>query len=58
MENYALYTRMHWACINARIKGEQAPEALHPGVVYERYYTLNWLAGQHGDDWDNIDTPT
>lgn len=57
LDRLDLIYRMHWACVNARIKGE-SPEPLHPGVVYERYYALNWLTGQGGEDWDNIDTPS
>jgi hypothetical protein len=50
--------RMNWACVNARVKGEEAPEALHPSIVYERHYALNWLIQYLDQDWDNVQTNT
>ena len=50
--------RMHWACVDARIKGQPAPEGLEPGVVYERHYSLNWLTHDGDHDWDDIQTHT
>jgi uncharacterized protein DUF4272 len=36
-----LIYRYHWAVRNARIKGQQVPAALDPGVTEERHYALN-----------------
>lgn len=46
--------RMHWACVNARVMGKEAPAALHPGIVYERYYALRWLMRTGDADWDAV----
>ena len=50
--------RMHWACVNARIKGENAPGGIDEGIVYERHYALNWLTCYNSDDWDDVQTDT
>lgn len=52
--------RMHWACVDARLKGKPNSGNLHAGVIYERHYALNWLTQfQNPDcDWDDIETPT
>lgn len=50
--------RMNWACVNARIKGEQVGGGIHPGIVYERHYAFNWLVNYLGQDWDNVSTDT
>lgn len=52
-----LYYRFEWACVEARIHG-QAMEAVHPSVVYERHYALNWLINYQGQDWDNVTCDT
>jgi hypothetical protein len=44
-----------WACVDARIKNQQAPAGLVGGVVQEQHYVMNWLVGANGDcDWDDI----
>lgn len=48
-----LYYRLHWASVDASIKGEELT-ALHPGVVYERLYALNWLIHYKNQDWDQV----
>jgi len=53
-----LIYRYHWAVVDARIKGQPAPSALDPSVVLERHYTLNWLIGYMGQEWDDISTDT
>ena len=56
-----LIYRYHWACVDARINGRDAPAGLHPGVVRERHSGLNWLIGKgvdYYDDWDMVDTST
>jgi hypothetical protein len=50
--------RLHWACVNARVNNQPAPENINPSVVYERHYALNWLIDCYGEDWDNVSTPT
>lgn len=52
-----LYYRIDWACVNARLKGEEMMEA-NPGVVYERHFALNWLIGYQGVEWDEISCDT
>jgi len=52
-----LYYRMDWACVNARVNGEKM-EQLHPGVVYERHYALNWLINYMDQDWDDVSCDT
>jgi Domain of unknown function (DUF4272) len=51
-----LYYRAHWACVDARIKGEEEP--LHPGTVYERHYALNWLINYRNQPWDDVTCDT
>jgi len=53
-----LILRFDWACINARVKNEQAPGSLNASVVYERHYTLNWLIQFMNQDWDTVTTDT
>ncbi len=53
-----LILRLHWACVSARIKNEPAPGGLHPSVIYERHYALNWLINHQHQAWDNVTMPT
>lgn len=53
-----LIYRMHWACVDARIKSETPSRNLHPGIVYERHYALNWLTHHREQAWDSITTDT
>ena len=50
--------RMHWACVDARVKGEPISGGLESGVVYERHYSLRWLTSQDEEDWDDVTTAT
>lgn len=50
--------RFHWACVDARIKGEPVSGNLNPSVVYERHYALNWLTSFQNQNWDDVQTPT
>ncbi|WP_199912771.1 DUF4272 domain-containing protein [Aquimarina aquimarini] len=52
-----LYYRLDWACVDARIKGEEIKE-VNPGIVYERHYALNWLINYMNQDWDNVSCDT
>ncbi|GAA0121898.1 MULTISPECIES: DUF4272 domain-containing protein [Clostridium] len=55
-----LIYRYNWACVNARIKGENAPAGLDSEVVFERHWGLNWLIGKgtYNDNWDSVSTDT
>ena len=57
IDAFDLYYRMYWACVDQRIKGQQMSE-VHPSVVFERLYALNWLTNYKGQDWDNITCDT
>ena len=52
-----LYYRLDWTCVDARING-YAIKSMHPGVVYERHYALNWLINYMDQDWDDISCDT
>jgi hypothetical protein len=52
-----LYYRLDWASVDARL--HKGPiENLHPGVVYERHYALNWLVNYMDEAWDDISCDT
>ncbi len=53
-----LIYRLHWAVVNARIKGEESPGKLNGSVVYERHYVLNWLINYMNQAWDDVSTDT
>ena len=50
--------RMHWACVDARIKGEEVTGGINPSVIYERHHSLNWLTTYQDQDWDDVQTNT
>ena len=50
--------RMNWACVDARINGNEVTGGLNSSVVYERHYALNWLTHHQNQDWDAIQTNT
>lgn len=52
-----LYYRMDWACVDARLN-QREMEIIHPGVVYERHYALNWLINYGDQDWDDVSCDT
>jgi hypothetical protein len=52
-----LYYRLDWACVDARINGTEMTE-VHPGVVYERHYALNWLINYNEAAWDDVTCDT
>jgi Domain of unknown function (DUF4272) len=58
VNQWDLAYRSHWACVDARVKGEQVSGNLMPSVVYERHYAFNWLTHYDNQDWDNVKTPT
>ena len=54
-----LTLRYDWACVDARVKGEETPASLDGGVVMERHYAFNWLIGANdGAEWDEIQPTT
>ncbi|MGH8081663.1 MAG: DUF4272 domain-containing protein [Lysobacter sp.] len=53
----AIYRR-HWLVRQARLDERDPPIGLHPSIVYERHYALNWLLRFDEQDWDEIGTPT
>lgn len=53
-----LIYRLHWAIVDARVNGKEAPAKLNASVVYERHYVLNWLINYMNQDWDDISTDT
>ncbi|CAM1357798.1 DUF4272 domain-containing protein [Tenacibaculum xiamenense] len=58
LDQLDLTYRLHWACVNARVKNEPTPSNINTSVVYERHYALNWLIDRYGEDWDNVSTST
>lgn len=48
-----LYYRLNWVCLDARIHDIQ-PKKVNRGVVYERFYALNWLIKYNDQDWDDV----
>ncbi len=53
-----LIYRIHWAVVDARLRGLVAPGGIEAGVVYERHYALNWLTCYFGQAWDDVRTDT
>lgn len=52
-----LYYRLDWACVDARLQGQEL-EKVHPRVVYERHYALNWLISYQNQTWDEVTCDT
>ncbi|MFB9078658.1 DUF4272 domain-containing protein [Flavobacterium procerum] len=52
-----LYYRLDWACVDARLNGQEMT-TVHPGVVYERHYALNWLISYSEAEWDDVTCDT
>ena len=50
--------RLHWAIVETRLKNEELPIEISPGVVYERRYALNWMVDLMDEEWDNISMNT
>ena len=53
-----LIYRYHWAVVDDRINGRPPPSEINSSVVLERHYTLNWLVGYMGQEWDDVSTDT
>lgn len=52
-----LYYRLDWACVDVRLNMQEMQQ-VHPGVVYERHYALNWLISYQGAEWDDVSCDT
>ena len=52
-----LYYRIHWACVDARLSGQEITQ-VNPGIVYERHYALNWLINYKNQPWDEVTCDT
>ncbi|MCS7463501.1 DUF4272 domain-containing protein [Paenibacillus doosanensis] len=50
--------RLHWACVNSRIHGQEAPAGMNESVVMERRRGLFWMVGCDREDWDHIPMDT
>lgn len=50
-----LYYRLHWYCVDERLKGQQTK--INEGLVYERRRALEWLINTNSD-WDDIEMST
>lgn len=50
--------RLHWACVDSRINGQEAPLALNESVVMERRRGLFWMIGYQDEEWDTISMDT
>jgi hypothetical protein len=50
--------RRHWLVRQARLDQRDPPLGLHPSIVYERHYALNWLLRFDEQEWDEVGTPT
>ncbi|GAA3413102.1 DUF4272 domain-containing protein [Paenibacillus hodogayensis] len=50
--------RLHWACVNSRIQGEDAPAGLDESIVMERRRGLFWMIGHRDEEWDTISMDT
>ncbi len=48
----------HWSVRDARINNKQIPASINPDVAQERHCAFNWVIGEDGDDWDDIETNT
>lgn len=53
-----LIYRIHWACVEARLNGQEPPPGVDPEVVYEWHYALNWLIRYMDQEWDEVTTDT
>ena len=54
-----LLYRYHWAVRDARLRGNDPPAGLHPGVVLEWDHSSRWLVGYDDqEEWDEISCDT
>ena len=50
--------RLHWACVNSRIQGQEAPAGMNESIVMERRRGLFWMMGHLDEGWDHISMDT
>ncbi|NOU98689.1 DUF4272 domain-containing protein [Paenibacillus planticolens] len=50
--------RLHWACVNSRIQGQDAPSGMNESIVMERRRGLFWMVGCDNEEWDRISMDT
>lgn len=50
--------RLHWACVNSRIQGQEAPADMIESIVMERRRGLFWMIGHLDEGWDHISMDT
>lgn len=50
--------RLHWACVDSRIKGQECPAGMNESIVTERRRGLFWMVGHRNEGWDNISMDT
>ncbi|MCM3039440.1 DUF4272 domain-containing protein [Paenibacillus motobuensis] len=50
--------RLHWACVDSRIHGQEAPAGMNESIVMERRRGLFWMIGRFGEGWDDISMDT
>lgn len=50
--------RLHWACVNSRIQGQEAPANMNESIVIERRRGLFWIIGHRDEEWDYISMDT
>ncbi len=50
--------RLHWACVNSRIQGQEAPANIDERIVTERRRGLFWMLGHRDEEWDYISMDT
>lgn len=47
----------HWAVRDEMLRNRDVPAGLHPGIVMEWHYALNWLT-YYAEEWDDVSTDT
>lgn len=50
--------RLHWACVNSRVNGQEAPRGMDESIVMERRRGLFWMMGHRDEQWDDITMDT
>lgn len=50
--------RLHWACVDSRIHGQELPAGMNESIVMERRRGLFWMIGRFDEGWDDISMDT
>ncbi len=56
LDAFDLIYRIHWAVRDAQLNNS-APLNVHPGIVFERHYAINWVLNPTLN-WDDVTTDT